>query len=461
MANLFMKPTCDIHNITCVGRSKNMTVTSILTLIAICCCCNANSVNAFQTGNQINAGYASKALRHQTSRHCKVNLVKPASSTRIHVGARVPTQLFGKDDANKPNDKDPADDSDEKDTPDEPNEKDAGDEPVVEKDALDEPVEKDVPEEPSEDSATKKDTKKHVSKKDISKKDISKKDESNVGMLGNFIYGVKATFAGGIFVKIQLLSTVVYFATVAISSVATNFLPTPVNRVITGFLHLTYEFGAVLMERFIYLTSLVPQLVLAGVVVSIAWTIIYFLMSLEGPRDFLMPKFVTLKEMTNRGETPMGITVLREAVHVVQVCLVSAFLEEVTYRLFLPSAINNLFYSKKDFEDNGEDQQDAITKIRPRDNPRIVKICSVLFALAHLEAAVSLASTRGHLASQVNRKFVLTYFLSQRILAPVFRERGLMASWGAHASFNAAAVALFSTLDYLSKPFGKMMGVSV
>jgi hypothetical protein len=235
---------------------------------------------------------------------------------------------------------------------------------------------------------------------------------------------------------------------------SSEFLPTSLNKFMSGFLQLLFDLGSVLVERFVYLTSTVPQFVLAAVLISLFYFLFYFLMTLERPRAVLMQKLEMLKEMRNRGETPMTLTVLREVISILQVCLVSALTEEITYRLFLPSAINNIFFFKQDKKGDEEQSQS-----RPRDNKRIVTICSVIFAIAHLESASVVATRRGHLFSQATRKFVLTFLLAQRVLAPVFRERGLMASWGAHVSFNSVGVALFTSLDYFATLFGKL-GVS-
>jgi hypothetical protein len=273
--------------------------------------------------------------------------------------------------------------------------------------------------------------------------------------IDDFIYGAKATFRDGLFFKIQFISSVTYFATMGMTKFSSIFLPTPLNKLMTGFLQLLFDLGSVLMERFVFLTSTIPQFVLAALVVSLFYFLFYFLMTLERPRVILMQRLEILKEMTSRGETPMILTVLREGISIIQVCFIATFMEEITYRLFLPSAINNLFFFTQD--KNGEEEQ---PKSRPRDNKRIVTICNVIFAIAHLESASVIAARRGHLFSQATRKFVLTFLLAQRVLAPAFQERGLMASWGAHVSFNSVGVALFTSLDYFADLCGNLLGCS-
>ena len=244
----------------------------------------------------------------------------------------------------------------------------------------------------------------------------------------NFCHGAKATFQEGLFFKIQLYQWIPFYATLEIGKLSDQFLSPTFNQRLFKLFENSCGIGVAIMGQFVFLTSTIPQFLVATVLLAAAWSGIYLALTFEQPRAVVLQKLESFKKMRDIGDVPLPLTVLREIIALVQVCILLPLFEEVAFRVLLPYAIHQIMYIGR-----------AKKEKRPSDNSTTVTICSILFAVAHLETALS-ATEGKYIIGQVNRRLTLAFLMAQRIVAPTFQEQGLVAAWGAHVSFNSAAI---------------------
>lgn len=105
------------------------------------------------------------------------------------------------------------------------------------------------------------------------------------------------------------------------------------------------------------------------------------------------------------------------------ICFFGPLIEEVTFRLVLPVLMQRCFNFLRRQHQN---QSGSINK-------SIVSICSFFFAVSHLP---KFDLTKERQQSSAMYRFVYTMLGAEWILAPTYEERGFVAAWAAHGSFN-------------------------
>lgn len=268
----------------------------------------------------------------------------------------------------------------------------------------------------------------------------NEKDGKKLSSLEDFWYGFREPFRTGLFFKIQLLALATFYATLGIGNLATKFLPTAINELVYGIFQRSYAVGAAMMGPYLTLTCMMPQHIAVGILLSIIYGCLMTLVAFKYSRGVVSDM---LENLTKQGSAPNGgFAKVLGAFQSFQICIVATLSEEVAFRFLLPCVLQRIFVRRR----GG----------RARDNSTIVTLCSILFAIAHLHTAGTVAAlyaaarpTSDHLLiGCVNRQLVLTFLLAQSLLAPLHQHRGLYASWGAHAGFNMAAVLMVTVLNF-------------
>jgi hypothetical protein len=263
--------------------------------------------------------------------------------------------------------------------------------------------------------------------------------ESESSSLLNFFRGMQTTFEDWRFVKIHTTSIAVFHACWAAGRLSSLLFSSPLHDEIHQLLLRSCTLIAGTIGQVLSIILLIPTAVVLTIMVILAWSIIYFLLTIE---RFRTPILVRLENFKNASEKHYGVFRVLLALapslfNILHVCVTGPMTEELIYRLLLPVMIQDVFLSWS----NKKKRQ------RASDNPIIYTLCSVLFALSHVRQVVS--TNDDNVVCHVASRMVLTFLVSQQVLVPVFSQRGLAASCGAHVSFNSVTVAIFTLSNWL------------
>lgn len=253
--------------------------------------------------------------------------------------------------------------------------------------------------------------------KRIGRQDAGKPEHPSNSKLDAFVAGAKYPFKDYLFFKILCYEGITYFGGRGIGMFASRRLtPQTICTLSAPF----FRFHAIGMwsTKWFAVVTLAIQLVAYfafAFVPAIIWSIV-----------------LAKTDQTSNGGSDKDALLIRSGLSLVDACMIAPFFDEVLFRRLLPVVLQHFWAAVR----RGKPSKPPV--IRPLGT---VTICSLLFAMSHIETALLVANGE-FLISRVNSYVLSSFLLAQWILVPAYDSKGLFASWGAHTSFNAALLVL-------------------